>query len=580
MRTGAPDGIVSPAMTATSLRPGPGPGAGAGARARALALAAAAAAVALFAALAAALRPEPQVFPAGVVACAHPEAARIGADVLRRGGNAVDAAVAVGFALAVCLPEAGNLGGGGFMIVRAPDGRAWAIDFRETAPARAHRDLYLDARGAVDAEASVVGHRAAAVPGTVRGLALALERFGATRLEDAVAPAARLAEDGFRVTPRLARGVASEREAFARFPYALSLYSRPDGSPLRPGDRLRQPDLARTLRSIARDGPDAFYEGWIADAIVAEMERGGGLIARDDLARYRPVLREPLRGRFRGHEIVTMPPPSSGGIVLLSVLQVLEPLDLGRDPSDPAVVHAIVEACKRAFQDRATVMGDPDFVDVPVARLLDPRLAAARRHEILGGGEQTTHFSVVDRRGWAVACTYTLNDNFGAKVAVTGAGFLLNDEMDDFSAGPGAPNLYGLVGGDANAIAPGKRPLSSMTPTIVVGPDGRVDAVVGARGGPRIISAVLRVLLGRYAFGLSPRAAVALPRFHHQWRPDRMDVEPRSPLPPATLDALRARGHTIHERPYLAEVHAIFRDGEGLVGVPDPRHEDGTALSE
>jgi len=519
----------------------------------------------------------------GAVASAEPHATAVGLAVLARGGNAVDAAVAVALALAVTYPAAGNLGGGGFLLLHRAGARdEVAIDFRETAPAAATRDMYLGPDGKPVEERSLVGALAAAVPGTVAGLHLALTRHGTMRWEELLEPAIRLAEEGFEVGPRQARDFEKERKLLDRFPATRRAF-QPGGRFPRAGERLAQPDLASTLRALAREGPRAFYEGGIAARIVTEMERSGGLITREDLASYRAVERPPLRGSYRGLEVVSMGPPSSGGVALLEMLNLWEAVAAAPAPEpDP---HLLAEVMRRAFGDRARFLGDSDFVEVPVARLTDPRYAAelargidrARAGKSGKGGfvhgpaesEQTTHFSVVDGRGDAIACTYTLNDGYGCGLVVEGAGFLLNNEMDDFAAAPGEPNLYGLIQGDGNAIAPRKRPLSSMTPTIVKRAGDPV-LVLGSPGGPTIINSVLQVLLRVVDGGEPLDRAVAAPRLHHQWFPDRIDVE-RGAFPPAFLAALLDRGHVLRARDPMGNVQAIAIDGPRLHAVADPR---------
>ncbi|MGH7540994.1 MAG: gamma-glutamyltransferase, partial [Gemmatimonadota bacterium] len=468
----------------------------------------------------------------GMVVSTDSLASAAGLEILMDGGNAVDAAIAVQFALAVTHPQAGNIGGGGFLVARLADGTVAALDFREEAPGSATRDMYLDAQGDVTEE-SWTGHLAAGVPGSVAGMAAAHERFGSLPWARLLEPAIRLAH-GFMLGPELAGDLAAARGRLSRFPSSAAAFY-PDGRAPRAGERLVQADLARTLETLARDGARAFYEGWIADSIAAEMERGGGLIDRADLAAYEAVWREPVRIRYRGREVISMPPPSSGGVTLGELLQVVEGFELspmGWHSAD--AVHVAVEAMRRAYADRNHFLGDPDYVDIPIERLLSEPHADSLRASIdlaraseserfnrvpVESGE-TTHFSVVDEAGSAVAVTTTLNGGFGAGVVVRGAGFLLNNEMDDFSAKPGAPNAYGLVQGEANRIEPGKRMLSSMTPTIVVGPDGRTELVTGTPGGGTIITTVFQIVTNYVDFGLPVQASVNAPRFHHQNLPD------------------------------------------------------------
>src|SRR2546427_2372192 len=417
-----------------------------------------------------------------MIVSAEPLASDVGLEILEAGGNAVDAAVAVGFALAVTHPYAGNIGGGGFMLLRMATGEAIVVDYREEAPAAASRNMYLDAKGELAPEASIVGARAVGVPGTVAGLALAEEKYGKLGLARALAPAIRLAEQGFPVSYALSQSLESAQPLLARFEESRRIFLR-DGKPYEPGEIFKQPELAHTLRLIAQGGPDAFHRGAVAKAIAGTIEKYGGLITLGDLEQYQAKVRAPLEGHFRGFTVLTVPPPSSGGVALIEMLNVLEPLDLGA-PNSFQSIHLMAETMRRAYADRAARLGDADFVSVPVAGLTSPKYAAKLREEILEAkaeapvragvpvalteSEQTTHFSVVDGAGNAVANTYTLNGGYGSGVTIRGTGILMNNEMDDFSARPGAPNKYGLIHGDANAIAPGKRPLSAMTPTIVL----------------------------------------------------------------------------------------------------------------
>lgn len=536
----------------------------------------------------------PALGHSGMVASDDAEATRIGVETLRRGGNAVDAAVAAAFALAVTLPQAGNLGGGGFMLVhRAEGGETVALDFRETAPARASRDLFLNEQGEVDARRSRFSPLAVAVPGTVAGLALAAGRLGTRPLAELIAPAVRLAEGGIEVRPALAADLAAARERLAAWPAARAIFLRPDGEPLGAGERLVQRDLAASLRAIAAEGPPAFYAGAIGAAIVGQMAATGGLITAADLAGYRALVRAPVRGRYRGYDIASMPPPSSGGVHLIEMLNVLEgfPLkDLGAGSA--AAIHLMAEAMKRAYADRAEHLGDPAFARVPVAGLTSPAYAAGLRaaidparatpaRDIRPGdplpfeGPNTTHLSVIDRLGNAVALTTTLNFAFGSGIVAEGTGILLNNEMDDFSAKPGVPNAYGLVGGAANAIAGGKRPLSSMTPTIVLR-GGAPVLVTGSPGGSRIITTVLQVVVNVVDFGMNPAEAVAAPRVHHQWLPDEIRIE--RGLSPDTVALLAARGHTVVEGPTMGSAVSVARAGGVLYGAADPRRPDGLAL--
>ncbi len=527
----------------------------------------------------------------GLVASTHEVASRVGVEILQRGGNAVDAAVAVALALAVVHPAAGNLGGGGFMLIRLADGRTTVIDYREMAPARAHRDMYVDEKGEIIPEASTVGHRAVAVPGTVAGLALALEKYGTMSWADVCRPAERLAREGVVLTHAEAESLKRAAQLLSRFPESRRIFLR-DGRYYEEGEIFRQPELAETLRRLIEHGPREFYEGETARRILAEMEAGGGVITLDDLRNYRAIEREPLRTTYRGYELITVPPPSSGGVALIEMLHILEGFDLralGHNSAD--YVHLLVEAMRRAFADRAQFLGDPDFARIPVKGLTSRRYAEALRQTIdpkratpsatLSGGdafayesEHTTHFTVVDAAGNVVANTYTLNGSYGSGVTVRGAGFLLNNEMDDFTSKPGAPNMFGLLQSEANQIAPRKRPLSAMTPTIVL-KDGKPWLALGSPGGPTIINTVLQIILNAIDFGMNLQQALAMPRVHHQWMPDQIVYEPFG-LSRDTIEALRARGHAFTERPrYMGDAQAIMIEPEtGMrLGASDPRRD-------
>jgi gamma-glutamyltranspeptidase/glutathione hydrolase len=528
----------------------------------------------------------------GVVVSAEPHATRIGLEVLQRGGNAVDAAVAVALALAVTHPQAGNLGGGGFLVLRMADGRTAALDFRERAPRAATTDMYLRADGTVDADRAQFGASAAGVPGSPAGLLLALRKYGTRSLPQVAAPAIRLAREGFAVDAFLAADLAEHAQDLGRYPSTRAVFFR-DGAPLRQGDVLVQSDLAATLERYAARGLAGFYEGETAARIVAQMQRDGGHVTAADLAAYDVREREVLRGDYRGCEVIGMPPPSSGGVALLQMLELLEPTDLralGFGGSE--YVHLLTEVMRRAYADRSRWLGDPDHADVPLPGLLDADYLAQLRAGIRrdgksevrpgqppGGkdGDDTTHFSVVDAAGNAVACTTTINSTFGAMLVVDGAGFLLNNEMDDFSAKPGVPNQFGLIGGRRNAIAPGKRMLSSMTPTIVL-QDGKLRWVLGAPGGGRIITAVLQTLLNVVDHGMDLEYAVRAPRVHHQWLPDEIVWEPLA-LVPDVRAALAAKGHGFAPRPReIGRVFAIevLPSGE-RVGICD--HRSGGAAA-
>jgi gamma-glutamyltranspeptidase/glutathione hydrolase len=522
--------------------------------------------------------------PKAMVVSGSPIASRVGLDVLRRGGNAVDAAVAIGFALAVVHPEAGNIGGGGFMIIRSREGRVQALDYRETAPSGAGRDMYR----AADPEASVTGHLAAGVPGAVAGMVEAHSRLGRLPFSELVDPAIRLAQDGFVVDEYRSLSIAEDSVRLALFPGSSAAFL-PGGHPPTPGSTWRQPDLGATLKAIRDSGAAGFYRGRVADLILAEMERGGGIITREDLAAYRPIWRQPVEINYRGYTIYSMPPASSGGVTMGEILNIME----GFGPLPPfgsvALMHREAEAMRRAFTDRNTYLGDPAFVRNPIDRLLSKEYAAGLRKEIgerasvtpkfdpaARSGASTTHYSVVDAEGNAVSCTTTLNNSYGSAVTVTGAGFLLNDEMDDFATSPGEPNMYGLVQGEANAIAPGKRMLSAMTPSIVLNPRRQLYLLVGTPGGPKIITMVYHVISNVIDHRMSLADAVTAPRLHHQALPDSLQVETDGFLP-ATLDSLRARGHGISANGLWGDVEAIIRTGHGWQGVSDSRRGGGGA---
>ena len=526
----------------------------------------------------------------GMVASSEPLASEVGVEILKAGGNAVDAAVAVGFVLAVTFPPAGNLGGGGFMLIRMAKGDAIVVDYREEAPDAATRNMYQDTQGNLMPDASTVGARAAGVPGTVKGLALAEEKYGRLGLARVMAPAIRLAQDGFPLSYSLARHFSSERGLLEKFAGSRHIFLN-DGNLYEAGATFRQPDLARTLTAISERGPRAFYSGAVADAVVATMEKYHGLITSTDLANYQAKLRPPLTGHFRGFDVLSVPPPSAGGTLLIEMLNVLDPLDLG-SPDCYASIHLLAETMRRAYADRSTYMGDADFTPVPVAGLTSPRYAAQLRDEILHarpeapvrpGAPQayesgaTTHFSVVDAEGNAVANTYTLNGWFGCGITVEGAGFLLNNEMDDFTSKPGSPNLFGLVQGEANAIAPEKRPLSSMTPTIVVR-DGQVRLVLGSPGGSTITNTVLEVLLGVLVYRMDVLRAVTLPRFHDQWVPDSLVLE-REGFSADTIEKLQQAGYPVTFRDGIGDCEAVevAPDSGWRFGASDPR-ADGKAV--
>ncbi len=531
----------------------------------------------------------------GMVASAHQLASEVGAQILKDGGNAVDAAVAVALALAVVYPEAGNLGGGGFMLIRMADSRTVAIDYRESAPAAATRDMYVDANGALISNASLVGYKASGIPGTVAGLSLALDKYGSMKWADVVKPAQKLAADGFIVSGRLARGLRNDKN-LASFPESKRIFQR-DGDYYKEGERIRQPELAATLKRLEEKGPREFYEGETAQILAADMKANGGLITLEDLKRYKPAMRTPIKGTYRGYDIITMPPPSSGGIALLQMLNMLESYDLSRMGfGSTEYSHLLIETMRRAFADRAEFPGDPDFVKVPVSGLTSKQYAktvaatidlktATPSEKIKAGNPttyestQTTHFSVVDAKGNAVSNTYTLNMTFGSGVTIGKAGFLMNNEMDDFTSKPGTPNGFGLIQGEANSIAPGKRPLSSMTPTIVL-KDGKLFMVVGSPGGPTIINSVLQVILNVIDHKMNIKQAVEAPRLHHQWMPDICNYE-RMGFTKEVVEALERMGHKLQRRSgSQGDVESIAIDpvtGNRL-GASDPRSPDSKAV--
>ena len=508
-------------------------------------------------------------------------ASTVGVEVMKQGGNAVDAAVAVGFALAVTFPEAGNLGGGGYMVIRMANGRVATLDYRETAPLAATRDMYIGPDGKVTGE-SVIGPRASGVPGAVAGMVEAHRKFGALPLARVLAPAIRLAADGFIVDAALSRSLAEAKYRISSFAGKSVFF--PNGAPPVAGSRLVQPQLARTIRLIAQGGSGAFYQGSIADSIAAEMKRTGGLITKQDLARYRPIWREPIRGTYRGYTYFAVPPSSSGGTTVTEILNILEAYGPTAPFGSVERIHAVASASQRAFIDRNSKLGDPAFVRVPVGTLTSKGYARAlakaisRNHadtttvltSAVAEGTETTHYSVVDQSGNAVATTTTLNDLYGSGVFVSGGGFFLNDEMDDFAARPGTPNMYGLIQGDANSIAPGKRMLSAMSPTIVLDPRGSLLLVTGARGGPRIISATSQIMLNVIDHRMSLGDAMSAPRIHHQALPDSIRVE-KGGFRPDVLSRLRSMGHHVYELSGVASAASIMRVRSGYEGMDDPR---------
>ena len=527
----------------------------------------------------------------GMVASVDAMATQVGVEILRQGGNAVDAAVAVGFALAVTHPQAGNLGGGGFMLLRTASGRTSAIDFREMAPGHASRDMFLDKQGNADSKLSLTSHLASGTPGTVAGLALAAQKYGTLPLSTLLAPAIKLARDGIVVNDALADDLKTYgKEVLITHPNSKAIFYKPDGTPWQKGDRLVQKNLAHSLQLIARQGPDAFYKGEIADEIAGEMSRHGGLISKADLAAYRAVERKPISGTYRGYEVFSMPPPSSGGIHIVQILNILENFDLAKMGFGSAdTMQVMAEAEKYAYADRSEYLGDPDFVKVPwqaltskaYAKTLAQQIDVAKARpssEIKPGklepyeSNQTTHFSVVDKRGNAVAVTYTLNTNFGSGIVAGNSGILMNNEMDDFSARPGTPNVYGLVGGEANAVQPAKRPLSSMSPTIVAR-DGKTWLVTGSPGGSRIITTVLQMVVNSIDFGMNVAEATNAPRFHHQWLPDQLRVE--KGFSPDTLRLLESKGQHVKVLPAMGSTQSIMIGPDGMLyGASDPRSVD------
>jgi gamma-glutamyltranspeptidase/glutathione hydrolase len=519
--------------------------------------------------------------PHAMVASDAPLASEAGVAILKQGGNAVDAAVAVGFALATVYPEAGNLGGGGYMVIHMADGRAAALDYREVAPLAATRNMYLDSTGTLT-DRSVVGPTASGVPGAVAGLTAALAKYGTMTLAQVMAPAIRYAEQGFTVDTAFYNSVRSNRELIGEF--AGDSLFLPNGQPPAIGSTFRQPALARTLRAIAERGRSAFYEGDIARAWTSELQAQGGIITMEDLARYQAVWREPIRSTYRGYTLLTMPPSSSGGVTITEALNILE----GFSPMPPfgsaRWAHLEGSAYQRAFIDRNSKLADPAFVSVPIAQLTDKAYAASLRATIRSGratptssiggtmreGMQTTHYSVVDDRGNAVATTTTINNLYGSGVYLASAGFFLNDEMDDFAAQPGKPNMFGLVQGEANAVQPGKRPLSAMSPTIVLGRDGRLLLVAGSRGGPRIITSTSEVILNVLDYGMTLAEAMSAPRLHHQALPDTLYIE-RGGVTPAVADSLRAMGYNVGWSRGIGLVNAVMRVPDGYEGMSDPR---------
>ncbi|MGC1848587.1 MAG: gamma-glutamyltransferase [Pseudolabrys sp.] len=522
----------------------------------------------------------------GMVVAQEQRSARIGIEILDRGGNAVDAAVAVGFALAVTYPRAGNIGGGGFMVIHlGKTGEDAAIDYRETAPAAATETMFLDANGEPDPKKSRDSGLSVGVPGTVAGLALAHAKYGSGKLSlaELIEPAIELARNGVEIVDDIADTLPLAQPRIARWHSSAPVFLNSDGTVLMPGQDLLQPDLAITLRAIASDGPKGFYEGPVAEKIVAAVRKAGGLMTTEDMKNYRAILREPVRGTYRGYDIVSMPPPSSGGVHLIEMLNILEGYDLAKLPRGESL-HVLAEVMKRAYADRATFMGDPDSVRMPVAGLISKKYAAALQAqignratpatEVRSGnpadfeGQNTTHFSVIDSAGNAVSNTYTLNFSYGLGLVAEGTGVLLNNELDDFTSKPGTANAYGLVGYNANLPGPGKRPLSSMTPTIVM-KDGKPFLITGSPGGSRIISTVLQIIVNVIDFHLPVDQAVSAPRVHHQWQPDELSAEPG--ISPEILDGLVKRGHKVVPTPPQTSANSIEITADGYVGAADRR---------
>lgn len=511
----------------------------------------------------------------------------IGQKVLEEGGNAIDAAVAVGYALAVVHPAAGNIGGGGFAVIHLANGENITLDFREKAPLKATRDMYLDESKEVIQDSSVIGYLAAGVPGTVAGMSEMLDKYGTKKLSDLIEPAIKLAQNGFKITDRQAETMLEVKDEFAKFASSKKYFLKSDGSTYKGGEILIQKDLANTLKLIQKEGPKAFYEGAIADLIVKDMKRNGGIITKEDLKNYKPVWRKPVVGNYRGYDIISMAPPSSGGIHIIEILNIMENANIGdMGFGSISTISLMTEAMRQAYADRSEYLGDPDFVKVPVEKLIDKDYAKSIFKKINlnratpsknvkpGLGKEsnnTTHYSVADKWGNAVSVTYTINASYGSAAAVDGAGFLLNNEMDDFSIKPGVPNIYGLVGGDANAIEPNKRPLSSMSPTIIL-KDGKLFMVVGSPGGARIITTVLQVISNVIDHKMNISEAVSAPRFHMQWLPDEIRIE-KFGMTKDTIKALENKGYKIVELPDMGDVNAILIDNGIFYGTMDPRKE-------
>lgn len=530
----------------------------------------------------------------GIVATEQHLASQVGLQILKEGGNAIDAAVAVGFALAVVLPNAGNIGGGGFMVLHdAKSGEDFAIDFREMAPLKAHKDMYLDEKGNVIDGKSLFTHFAVGVPGTVAGMEYALKKWGTMPLEKVIAPAIKLADEGFIISDTLGKTLAVEKDNLAKWESTKAIFFKGE-QPLASGDRLIQKDLAHSLQLIAQQGSQAFYQGEIAEKIVKEMEKHGGLITLEDMKGYHAIERKPVSGDYRGYKIVTMPPPSSGGAHLIQILNILEHYPLAQYGANSAeAITKYAEAMKLAYADRSEYLGDPDFVKIPLNGLISKKYAdelvkkipsdhIVPSKEIKPGkpqpyeSDQTTHYSIMDKAGNAVAVTYTLNLNFGSGIVAEGTGILLNNEMDDFSSKPGVPNAFGLIGGEANAIAAKKRPLSSMTPTLVM-KDNKPFLVTGSPGGARIITTVLQSIVNTIDYKMNVAEAISVPRIHHQWLPDELRIE--EGISPDTIHLLQKEGYKVVTKASMGRVQIVQSTEDGFFGASDPRNPDGATFA-
>ncbi len=541
---------------------------------------------------------DPLIAKNGMVVSTQRIASEVGVEILKKGGNAVDAAVAVSYALAVVHPSAGNIGGGGYMVIRWPNGRSTTVDYRETAPAKAHRDMYLDENGEVIPELSILGSLAAGVPGTVAGTILALEEYGTMSIKDVLEPAIKLADEGFAITPGLARALNSDRlkDRFRPFDGSSMLFIKPGEALWEAGENLRIADLANTFRLITDRGTDGFYKGKVADNIVRTMQKYKGIITHEDLENYKVIIRKPVEGTYRGYGIVSMPPSSSGGVALIQLLNILERFDIGASGwNSSETIHLVTEAERLVYADRSEYLGDPGFIDIPVNDLVSKKYADKRAETInlhkarpsdqVGPGnlkkvrpesEETTHYSVVDKDGIAVSVTTTINGGYGNSIVVEGSGFLLNNEMDDFSSKPGYPNMYGLIGSEANSIRPGKRMLSSMTPAIVT-KNGKNFMIIGSPGGSTIITTVLQAIMNVIDHGMNISEAVNAARFHHQWYPDEIYHE-RLAFSKDTIEKLQKIGHELKERGNIGDAHGIIIDPEtGLFYGGADRRLEGKA---